>query len=233
MEQENKELVIQDSKPKPATVHADDKGLLVGGTLDEQWRLATAYLKSGLMPAALNTPEKILVATQFARELGLPPVTAMRQIYVINGTPALFGDLPLSLVMKSGQLEDIVEEIELDEHGEPFRATCKVKRRYVNSWVIRTFTMEDAKRAGLLSRKGPWQTYPKRMLQCRARAWALKDLFPDMLSGSAIAEFDYDTLPESGHNEPVVHNDRRSSLNDKFLPEPEKEFTDMQTHSID
>ena len=48
--------------------------------------------------------------------------------------------------------------------------------------------MEDAKRAGLYGKQGPWQQYPKRMLQMRARAWALRDVFPDVLRGVHVAE---------------------------------------------
>jgi hypothetical protein len=41
----------------------------------------------------------------------------------------------------------------------------------------------DAKRAGLWTKAGPWQTYPRRMLQMRARSFALRDAFPDVLKG--------------------------------------------------
>ena len=46
----------------------------------------------------------------------------------------------------------------------------------------------DAKRAGLWTKAGPWQTYPRRMLQMRARSFALRDAFPDVLKGLISVE---------------------------------------------
>jgi hypothetical protein len=51
-----------------------------------------------------------------------------------------------------------------------------------------TFNMEDAKKAGLAGKQGPWQTAPKRMLQMRARAFAARDLFADALKGIKSVE---------------------------------------------
>jgi hypothetical protein len=62
-----------------------------------------------------------------------------------------------------------------------------VKRRD-RSPVVRTFSEADAKKAGLWGKAGPWQQYPSRMLQMRARSWALRDAFPDALRGLGIRE---------------------------------------------
>jgi hypothetical protein len=51
-----------------------------------------------------------------------------------------------------------------------------------------TFTLEDAKTAGLWDKAGPWKNYPRRMLQMRARAFACRDSFPDVLKGIGVAE---------------------------------------------
>jgi hypothetical protein len=167
-------------------------------TVEEQFRMAKAYLSSGMLPKHYTKPEQIMTAMQWALELGLKPLSALRQIAVINGTPALFGDLPLSLVMKSGLLEGI-EEALIDKGGQPianndttteyFGAICRVKRKGLSTPKMTSFTIDDAKKAGLFDKAGPWKTYPKRMLQCRARAQALKDLFPDVLMGADIAEY--------------------------------------------
>ena len=44
------------------------------------------------------------------------------------------------------------------------------------------------KKAGLWGKAGPWSQYPKRMLQMRARSFALRDKFADALSGLLMAE---------------------------------------------
>jgi hypothetical protein len=98
-----------------------------------------------------------------------------------DGRPALWGDAVIALVRGSGLLDSIHEEITADV------ATCTVKRRGEPP-ASRSFSVEDAKRAGLYGKQGPWQQYPKRMLQMRARAWALRDVFPDVLRGVHVAE---------------------------------------------
>ena len=52
----------------------------------------------------------------------------------------------------------------------------------------RRFSVQDARRAGLWGRPGPWSQYPQRMLQMRARAFALRDAFADVLGGLYLRE---------------------------------------------
>lgn len=196
------------------TIEASETGVLVGSTFEEQFRLARVYHASKLMPATLDSPEKILVALQICHELGLPPMTSIKNICVINQTPMLFGDLPLALVQKSGMMENINEQLSED------KAVCTVKRKG-QSPVTREFSMEDAKRAKLTG-KGPWMTYPKRMLQCRARAWALKDTFPDVLGGVGIMEYDdYEPAENEGANN--GNKNKAEELNQKFKNQEIKE----------
>jgi hypothetical protein len=65
-------------------------------------------------------------------------------------------------------------------------ATCVVKRN--DETITQSFSRKDAEQAGLWSKPGPWITYPKRMLQMRARSWAIRDAFPDALHGIYVAE---------------------------------------------
>jgi hypothetical protein len=53
---------------------------------------------------------------------------------------------------------------------------------------VTQFSVADAVRAGLWGKSGPWTQYPKRMLQLRARGFALRDAFPDVLKGLVTAE---------------------------------------------
>lgn len=192
---ENVSRLIQSLKKEPpaqarSVIQAAESGVLVGGTFEEQYRLAKAYSASGLMPKALNTPEKVLVALQMCRELNLPAMTSIGKIMVLNGTPSIFGELPLALVYRSGLLESILEMNLLAEGGAVIGVQCLTKRKGMSGTVGREFTIEDAKNAGLWGKPGPWTQYPKRMLQLRARAWNLKDVFPDILMGVGIAEYD-------------------------------------------
>lgn len=126
-------------------------------------------------------PGNCLVAIQWGMEIGLKPLQAMQNIAVINGRPSLWGDAVIALARNSPLCEYVIEE----DDGK--MATCRVKRRG-EAEQVRTFSVEDAKLAGLFGKAGPWTTNPKRMRQMRARAFAIRDVFADVLKGIAMAE---------------------------------------------
>lgn len=130
------------------------------------------------------------MAIQWGMELGLQPMQAMQSIAVINGRPSLWGDAVIGLVRGSPVCEYIKET------DDGYTATIRVKRRGEDEEHVRTFSMDDAKAAGLAGKQGPWSQYPKRMRQMRARAFALRDVFPDVLRGMPIAEEVQDTPTE-------------------------------------
>jgi hypothetical protein len=59
------------------------------------------------------------------------------------------------------------------------------------------FSVADAKKASLWGKAGPWQSYPDRMLQMRARGFGLRDKFADALRGLSIAEEAMDIAPDT------------------------------------
>lgn len=140
-------------------------------------------------------PANCLIAIQWGAELGLKPLQALQNLAIINGRPALWGDAVLAIVRASPLCEYVTETD--DGH----KATCKVKRRG-EAEEVRTFSMDDAKTAGLLGKAGPWTQYPKRMRQMRARAFALRDAFTDVLKGMAVAEEIMDIDPSAKESAP-------------------------------
>ncbi len=165
--------------------------------LTEAMKFCEMLAESSIIPQNFRgKPGDILVAIEWGMEVGLKPMQALNNIAVINGRPSIWGDAALALVRASGLLEYIDERVEGDT------AVCRIKRKGEPE-TIRTFSMEDADRAGLTKKPGPWQQYPKRMLQMRARAWALRDVFPDVLSGIAIAEEAQDIEVEATPAQPA------------------------------
>ena len=163
--------------------------------LDEALKFADFLAASDIVPKDFQRkPANILVAVQWGMELGLQPMQAMQSIAVINGRPALWGDAVIALARSSPLCEYVIET----DDGET--ATCRVKRRGEDEQV-RTFSMTDAKAAGLFGKSGPWSQYPKRMRQMRARAFALRDVFPDVLRGMGVAEEVQDIPTERELNE--------------------------------
>ena len=134
-------------------------------------------------------PENCLIAMQWGYELGMQPLQAIQNIAVINGRPAMWGDAVIALVRSS----PLCEYVQESDDGNT--ASCRVKRRGEPEQV-RTFSADDARSAGLSGKQGPWTQYPKRMRQMRARAFALRDVFPDVLRGMPVAEEVMDTPTE-------------------------------------
>lgn len=161
---------------------------LTPNNLQEAMQIADLLANSDIVPKDYQRkPGNILVAMQWGAEIGLQPLQALQNIAVINGRPSVWGDAMLALVRSSGLLEFIREE--LSDNGQ--EATCTVKRKGQEP-VVSKFSMEDAKKAGLSGKQGPWTQYPKRMLKLRARSYALRDEFTDVLKGMAIAEEEQD-----------------------------------------
>ena len=145
--------------------------------LAEAMDFAKIIASSDMVPKDyVNKPGNVLVAVQTGAELGLKPMQSLQGISVINGRPSIWGDAMRALVISHPEFED------LHEDKQDTQCTVTLKRRG-RSAVISTFTMEDAKKAGLAGKSGPWQTAPKRMLQMRAFAFAARDLFADALKG--------------------------------------------------
>ena len=167
-------------KAAPVAISIDNHGVQLR-SFDELGRFCKAVINSGLAPKSFNSPEAVMVAIQHGMELGLAPMQALQSIAIVNGKPVVYGDTALAIATNHPAFLDIEETVEGNT------ATCVVKRRD-RSAVVRTFSEADAKKAGLWGKSGPWQQYPSRMLQMRARSWALRDAFPDALRGLGIRE---------------------------------------------
>lgn len=161
-------------------------GILNPQNLDEAFRMAEIMSQANIVPKDFQgNPGNILVAMQWGMELGLAPLQAMQNIAVINGRPSIWGDAMIGLV-RGSQVCEYVKETVTGE-GDNMIATCTAKRKGQDE-EVRTFSVFDAKQAKLWGKQGPWMQYPKRMLQLRARAFALRDVFADVLKGMACAE---------------------------------------------
>lgn len=191
----------QPAHPNVAALAAGAVMAIVPQTFDDVYRFAQVLSRSGLVPYGMDTPEKVSVAILTGLEIGVKPMQAVQGIAVINGVPRIWGDLALAVVRGSGQLEKFSETLvgvppaewptpTVAERG--FKAVCTVKRRGEEE-IVREYSIGDALVAKLWNKSGPkgptpWVTNPKRMLAMRARAFALRDAFTDVLKGMPIAE---------------------------------------------
>lgn len=166
---------------------------IIPQSFEQVWRYSQMLAAAGdMVPECYRgNPEAVALAVMWAMELGISPIQAVQGIAPIKGRPAVWGDLALALTMQHPDYEDLIEEPMLDVSGVVmgYRVTAKRKGRDPK---VREFTIADAVKAGLVKRAqekgGPWRDYPQRMLQMRARSWAIRDAFPDALRGLYTAE---------------------------------------------
>lgn len=173
----------------------DHELLPAPANLGEAMEMARALSVSGMLSKDFcGKPNNILIAMMWAKNLNIPTVQALQGIAVINGKASIYGDMMLAVVRGSGKLESIEEKYIGDDPNVPterntnLTAICTVKRVGDKAPFVSTFSIREAQQAGLLGKIGPWKQYPKRMLKMRARNFALRDCFADVLCGVACAE---------------------------------------------
>lgn len=184
-------------------------------TMAEAKALAETIVASGLAPKGMDKVATVLVALQMGAELGLPPMASLQNIAVINGRPSVWGDAVPAICMQSGLFDFEAFEETITGEGDKRTASCTVRRLPKGKPATRSFSVADAKKAGLWGKAGPWSQYPDRMLQMRARSFAIRDTFADLLRG-------FVTIEEAKDMTPIVNQTTSARLTpvEKFLPAP-------------
>jgi len=172
-------VIIKDEDEEAETVEAEKVEVeepkeLSLATIKYFRTLAIQAFKSRFFPD-LKNPEQAVIKILRGQELGLPPMTSLEQIYVINGRTALSYNIIGALIKRSGKYDYRVVEWD-DQH-------CKIEFYRGGKLIgISEFTMEDARRAGLLTRES-WNKYPRIMLLARALAQGARAFCPDVVGG--------------------------------------------------
>ena len=186
--------VATTAKPKSASAVVPNRRPITLEEIDALTKLSE-ILFVGL--SASGNAKEVFAKILFGREIGLSDMQSVANVYIVKGKPCMYGDAPLSLVRSSGKLADISERIE--GTGDSRVAVCVVKRMEngTEKTIERKYSVADAKRANLWvdpatkdfnAMKSAWYKTPERMLMFRARGFALRDLFGDVLLGLAIGE---------------------------------------------
>lgn len=155
----------------------------------EVFQLCNWISESQIVPEAYRgRPADIFVAAEYGADIGLKFMTAIQNIAIIGGRPALPSDIKLAMV-RGRNLLDSWREASQEEIKKTGIAWCEMRRVGEKEPVRNTWSVEDAKVAGVwekLSRNGfagPWVTHKWRMLQLKPRDMCLRDLFGDVFKG--------------------------------------------------
>jgi hypothetical protein len=144
--------------------------------MDEAMSFARAMVASGVIPH-LKSVEAAFIVLATGAELGLSAMQSLRCIHVIDNRPSLSADLVVGLVKRSPVCRWF-RLISSDTQS----ATYETLRRNEPVPTSYTYSLDDARRAGLLS-KNPWRLYPSAMLRARAASTLARMVYPDLVAG--------------------------------------------------
>lgn len=172
-------------------------------------QLASALHKSRLWKT--GSVEQALAVILMGRELGIGPTTALSNITIAMGKPTLGYSLVGALIQKSGRygytvtkLTDTEASIDFFERVGFSGGAAAVARPLGTS----IFTLEDARRAGLLNaRTGTWDKYQRNMLLARALTNGARWYCPEVFGGAVYDPSELDVageLPPPVPDEPIV-----------------------------
>jgi len=164
--------------------------------------MGNELVRTGFLPDHIKNGAQAAAIILAGRELGMPPMRALRSIFLVKGKITESADSQLARFKSDGgrakftTLDDTRAVLWLkhpngDEHAE-------------------TFTMEDAKRAGLVS-SGMYSKFSKAMLRSRAITAGLKSIGWEGGAGA----YDPDELaPTPAEPEPIEDADVSELITD-------------------
>lgn len=176
-------------------------------------RLAVRVAKTQMIPKAFQgKPDETAVAMLWAREAGVNPITALNHIAVINGKPAWYSDAVPGIAKAKGLITGYEEWMEGEPYQPEWTAFCRVHTPNGMTYTNQ-FSFEEAKRAKLADKDGPWKLYTRRMMQWRARSWAIRDAAPDAFFGPTAEELHDAIANHHGFdNAKLIPNNPESNL---------------------
>lgn len=139
------------------------------------YQVAERLANTQMVPAVYRgKPDDATAAILYGAELGLQPLQALQQIFVVHGTPAIYARTMVALLKDKGFTFETVESTNtsVTVRGESPRGEVEQS----------TWTIDRAKQAGYTSNK-KYQTDPQAMLYAKAAAEVCRKLAPNVLLG--------------------------------------------------
>lgn len=181
--------------------------------LDEVKSYAEIARRAGILPRDLSEVAATAVIL-IGKEIGIPPFQALRSISFIGGRVVLSVQLQLALARKQANVELKVDS-ETDD-----AVTVTLKR--ASEGVTVSYTLADAKRAGLVRAGGTWEKFPRQMLRWRAIGDALRLIAPDVVMGLVDEEEAILISSNAGEHEAQIVEETESRQPESRQPESEQ-----------
>ena len=179
-------------------------------------QLGTALCSTEFVPQSFRgKPEAAAAAILAGKSLGLDPMNALANIFVVSGRPSMYARTMAALVMQAGHT---IRRIEATDQ----RVIYEGKRKGDATFTRVEWTIARAQKAGYTSNK-KYQTDPIGMLTAKCQAEICRVIAPDVLTGIAatsVEEVELDDLGETGTSAAAEPKAKRT-ITRKQAPAPE------------
>ncbi|MEV4991245.1 hypothetical protein [Pseudarthrobacter sp. LMD1-1-1.1] len=158
-------------------------------------QLGTALCSTEFVPASFRgKPEAAAAAILAGKSLGLDPMNALANIFVVSGRPSMYARTMAALVMQAGHT---IRRIEATEQ----RVIYEGRRKGETAFTRVEWTIARAQKAGYTSNK-KYQTDPIGMLTAKCQAEICRVIAPDVLTGIAATSVEEVELDDLGEQTP-------------------------------
>lgn len=213
-QQEEREVTeIQPYTPSTGDLAPTDTWVPV---LQDVAYLASRIADTDYVPTAYRgKPAAVAATILYGRELSLPPMTSLRAIDPIKGTPSLSAEAMRALIVSAGHHYRFIETTAT-------RCVMEGRRRDEESWTRVAYTMDEAKQSGDAAKNQQYRTRPAEMLIARATSRLARMIFADCIGGFPSPEEVYEDAPEVTPDEPTTVTVIREEPKPKPKPRPRK-----------
>lgn len=164
--------------------------------------MGQAFYESGMFPD-IRSAAQAVVKIQAGAELGFPPIYAMTKIYLVKGKVMVGAEAIGAKVKSSGRYD-----YRVTKHTDTEIAIQFYERNHdgkFDATYLSTFSIEEAKKAGVYADGGSWSKWPKAMLFARAISSGARIVCPEVISGVYSAgDFEGVTIDSEGEIQQVV-----------------------------
>jgi 5'-3' exonuclease len=141
-------------------------------------RVVAKWLFASRLFTQFGAPEAVLAVLLAGRELGLGAMASLRAFHVVQGRPTMAADFIRALVLASGKAQyfDCVERMATT-------ATWKTKRVNSDHETVLTYTLDEAKTAGLVAPNSGWTKHPADLCAKTGSTKLARLVYPDVTFG--------------------------------------------------
>lgn len=132
-------------------------------------------------------PDDMAAAILKGATLGIPPESIGKSIYVVHGTPSLYGKAALAIALQHGYIAETIEDT-------PTAVTVRMTSPKGQEMEVR-YTIERATKEGLVKgNKAQYETRPSKMLYWKCIGELTDRMIPHLTGGMPIKE-DWEQSP--------------------------------------